>query len=321
MKNIDSDWLTMCAQAGEFLYGVFPVEILKKLYETKKGLSVPSIDKLVNETVNSPSIMLDYCPDSLPVFEELGFKSPGYFFPYVPDKKEQKDLYEMFSEADKKGNPYAEIHLSEKEWKGLLKEQEDVEFYIPNSDEIEALVTSGAIGCPEQDDYLKKLKSNGGDPDFMISMWQKISTDALEGTEAVNHLIQPIAKDLPSFDDINNLLPTIIEFTNSVNLRVRRGWAPTKLREKLGPMEMPTTIVPGSTKAAKTMAGMQPFFNQMGVNLDLSGAGQYTRYGLYGEKRNVKIYPNDPCPCGSGKKYKKCCGRNGGVKEVHDMII
>ena len=21
-----------------------------------------------------------------------------------------------------------------------------------------------------------------------------------------------------------------------------------------------------------------------------------------------KIYPNDPCPCGSGKKYKKCCG-------------
>ena len=22
-----------------------------------------------------------------------------------------------------------------------------------------------------------------------------------------------------------------------------------------------------------------------------------------------KIYPNDPCPCGSGKKYKNCCGR------------
>ena len=24
-----------------------------------------------------------------------------------------------------------------------------------------------------------------------------------------------------------------------------------------------------------------------------------------------KIYPNDPCPCGSGKKYKNCCGRQG----------
>ncbi len=27
---------------------------------------------------------------------------------------------------------------------------------------------------------------------------------------------------------------------------------------------------------------------------------------------NEKVYPNDPCPCGSGKKYKNCCGRLNG---------
>ena len=28
------------------------------------------------------------------------------------------------------------------------------------------------------------------------------------------------------------------------------------------------------------------------------------------KKREAKkIYPNDPCPCGSGKKFKQCCGR------------
>ena len=27
--------------------------------------------------------------------------------------------------------------------------------------------------------------------------------------------------------------------------------------------------------------------------------------------RSVKIGRNEPCPCGSGKKYKKCCGVNG----------
>lgn len=27
-------------------------------------------------------------------------------------------------------------------------------------------------------------------------------------------------------------------------------------------------------------------------------------------RKPAKIYPNDPCPCGSGKKYKKCHGRN-----------
>lgn len=26
--------------------------------------------------------------------------------------------------------------------------------------------------------------------------------------------------------------------------------------------------------------------------------------------KSAKVYPNDPCPCGSGKKYKKCCGKN-----------
>ena len=26
--------------------------------------------------------------------------------------------------------------------------------------------------------------------------------------------------------------------------------------------------------------------------------------------KEEKVYPNDPCPCGSGKKYKKCCGKN-----------
>ena len=24
--------------------------------------------------------------------------------------------------------------------------------------------------------------------------------------------------------------------------------------------------------------------------------------------KDKKVFPNDPCPCGSGKKYKKCCG-------------
>ena len=42
-----------------------------------------------------------------------------------------------------------------------------------------------------------------------------------------------------------------------------------------------------------------------------------TRKALYKEQKSsttivkpAKVYPNDPCPCGSGKKYKKCCGKN-----------
>jgi hypothetical protein len=31
---------------------------------------------------------------------------------------------------------------------------------------------------------------------------------------------------------------------------------------------------------------------------------------LFPQKKAAKIGRNDPCPCGSGKKYKNCCGKN-----------
>ena len=40
-----------------------------------------------------------------------------------------------------------------------------------------------------------------------------------------------------------------------------------------------------------------------GTNKDESAAKAPKR------RLDAKVYPNDPCPCGSGKKYKQCCGR------------
>ena len=40
-----------------------------------------------------------------------------------------------------------------------------------------------------------------------------------------------------------------------------------------------------------------------GTNKDESAKGPVKRTGK-------KVQPNDPCPCGSGKKYKQCCGKN-----------
>ena len=40
-----------------------------------------------------------------------------------------------------------------------------------------------------------------------------------------------------------------------------------------------------------------------GTNKDDTGVSK-TKH-----RESEKIYPNDPCPCGSGKKYKNCCGR------------
>jgi len=46
------------------------------------------------------------------------------------------------------------------------------------------------------------------------------------------------------------------------------------------------------------------------ANADTISTTMYSD-GLGGKavKSERKKYPNDPCPCGSGKKYKKCCGK------------
>jgi preprotein translocase subunit SecA len=47
----------------------------------------------------------------------------------------------------------------------------------------------------------------------------------------------------------------------------------------------------------------EPAAKVTGTNKDESGTKAPVK------KIEAKVYPNDPCPCGSGKKYKQCCGR------------
>ncbi len=44
---------------------------------------------------------------------------------------------------------------------------------------------------------------------------------------------------------------------------------------------------------------------------EVTGTNKDVSDGVKKPKQRVeaKVYPNDPCPCGSGKKYKNCCGR------------
>lgn len=43
------------------------------------------------------------------------------------------------------------------------------------------------------------------------------------------------------------------------------------------------------------------------VSTNINGEGDNKKQPVVKEK---KVGRNDPCPCGSGKKYKKCCGAN-----------
>ena len=72
-----------------------------------------------------------------------------------------------------------------------------------------------------------------------------------------------------------------------------------------GYFEQPPVIVPGSTNAAKLLENANAELAAMGLKVDFERNTAVVSDG----NAQKKIYPNDPCPCGSGKKYKKCCGR------------
>ena len=56
-----------------------------------------------------------------------------------------------------------------------------------------------------------------------------------------------------------------------------------------------------------------------GVAGDGAAAGRTVKAGKEGRAgKAVKVGRNDPCPCGSGKKYKKCCGFNESEAETNE---
>ena len=92
-------------------------------------------------------------------------------------------------------------------------------------------------------------------------------------------------------DQLREFMNLLMDAHNNTRLIENRGHKPVELHSN-NFTGIPT-IVPGSSKAASILGELQPQLSAMGIPVELG----------------KKVYPNDPCPCGSGKKYKKCCGR------------
>ncbi len=126
------------------------------------------------------------------------------------------------------------------------------------------------------------------------------------------------------FDDLQikdqrqlaKLVDVYNETSNNTRMLQNRGYKPVEiLPTQFAGGRMPT-IVPGSSHAAQMLSEAAPQIRKMGFDVDIDGNADTLPvidmpYGINGEQRIIqkKVYPNDPCPCGSGKKYKKCCGR------------
>lgn len=85
-----------------------------------------------------------------------------------------------------------------------------------------------------------------------------------------------------------------------------RGNTPFEVVKRTPELSDMVTIL-GKREKDSILNSLSPVLNTMGFKVNEITKGNK----LYKESiiKKIKVYPNAPCPCGSGKKYKKCCGK------------
>lgn len=212
---------------------------------------------------------------------------------YLPDKKE------FLRYADEY---YYETTPAEKELRRYINKK-----YRSNFAQVARTVGISTDECI--DDFLEELHDEVTDVGKC-----SFERDPQELAEFIFHTMEGYDITYNSIDAANELLGYAMKIANSVRLWSNHGNTPMELVSQMPKDGL--TIVPGSTQMAETLGEGRQELERMGMHIDLdSNATNIPTLafsnGIKGEGQPgvKKVYPNDPCPCGSGRKYKKCCGK------------
>lgn len=208
----------------------------------------------------------------------------------------------------------------------LMKSQGGKPYYIPKKAQL--LAFDNSVYCEETPDVLE----------FRQFLKEKLQLSSLQEDAIFNELVFAVccrgSGIQQVIERINELGITFVEeeefstfaalfqaFHNNTRMQCNRGFTPDELFSMQPPEErMPKSLSFGpnirkglldgtmdADELRKNILTMELPSEELRFNLlkelaDAAGSNQLA-------KKPVKIGRNELCPCGSGKKYKKCCGR------------
>lgn len=161
----------------------------------------------------------------------------------------------------------------------ILEEQElrqDVSFYPFTKEE---LIEAGAPGYMDRNPFFLKLtnylqEKHGLDQELADVLADE-STMYLRESADLAFIMEEMATEIKiaGLEEATELMDILVELSNNTRQWILKGYTPIELREEaqMNPLPPKDNVVPFVKKE--------------------------------------KIGRNSPCPCGSGKKYKKCCGQ------------
>lgn len=172
-------------------------------------------------------------------------------------------------------------------YKNLLDTQGDVPFYVPD-DESE-FIAYGEFNCEDPNEYTQR---------FILYLHNVYNLTEDESIEIFYTIQDAIRGNYP----LEALLDILEELLNLYEKKMVRG---KKIDKAIGELQKLMRNTRLLALRGNTLAEIQQTREEK--RLGRSAAVQETSNKIIPFNSKKKIYPNDLCPCGSGKKYKNCC--------------
>ncbi len=281
--HTDARWLIECLNAYAMLYVVGPVRLLFRIYKQREGS------------------LKDYS-----AFQTLLKKIPMKQNPcrFIEDKLVAEDAVEN------------DIY------KRIEEQQRDIPYYIPDEKTIREYAV---YGYPATEAPYKKLHSffeeelklgDGLCVDLCKQAFSVLSCGGMP-SDYIDKLKEREI-ELTSRRQVELFADIITDLNNCTRMFELKGHTPIETM-RLMPAPQPgksQVIVPMNSISADVLEKNKKMLKDKGIEVDIDSTAHRVSVttmpdGIHGRMGTGirKIYPNDPCPCGSGKKYKKCCGR------------
>ena len=192
----------------------------------------------------------------------------------------------------------------------LSERQQDKPYYIPPKSRLLKYADGYYYEKTPQIAALTKFirSEMSGYPDLTFDdIFYEIYTFVqVETDEPVDTIIMWLARIGITLDykQTERFLMIYIDLHNNVRLHANRGYTPAELF-KLYSKECGGTV---TVRSSDTAIGGNIMENGFPYDEFGDAFAAHLKY-MSKKKPAKKIGPNEPCPCGSGKKYKKCCGK------------
>lgn len=279
------------------LYGIIPIRKIYEILTDSYGMEI------------SERSLLDLC-------EYFRYEQKSFFYIFGREEYYQDDTSPASEPMDRllAFDPFVEFDDA---YELVLSLKEGKPWYVPPIEELEKYedelyieknkAFDSVIGFLKDEFKLDFIDSNSKIYDAFFSL-------KLEDHNFDNFLdeLQQSGLDL-TFERVQKLVPYYTELNNNTRMQANNGYTPAemeKLREEFGFSSDSLYVselhlsVSHEHKRHKNMDKQINEFRTMRTML--------SQYDLANDLllKPQKPGRNDPCPCGSGKKYKKCCGRS-----------